>query len=193
MAHLAGVAMTRSFISVIGVTVFAAAIALSANLAHSITLTDTVVVDGAPVGFGFSTDGTVSEYPVEFMTDTTAGSLGGSAGAFTMLFESSPNVSITGITLEDAGGYVAPVTTNPILPTTGSLLFSANVDISASTSNLWTLTFFLIDSSPMIDFVTGNIYASSVVPTPIPAALPLFAAALAGIGFFGWRRNRQTN
>jgi hypothetical protein len=30
----------------------------------------------------------------------------------------------------------------------------------------------------------------SVAQTPIPAALPLFASALAGLGFAGWRRKR---
>ena len=31
-----------------------------------------------------------------------------------------------------------------------------------------------------------------VAATPIPAALPLFAAALSGIGLLGWRRNQAT-
>lgn len=40
--------------------------------------------------------------------------------------------------------------------------------------------------------VTGAAYTAfqqpSVSPVPLPAALPLFLAALAGLGFFGWRR-----
>ncbi len=32
--------------------------------------------------------------------------------------------------------------------------------------------------------------AIDVQPIPVPAALPLFGTALAGIGFFGWRRKR---
>ncbi|GAB2179140.1 hypothetical protein [Dongia sp. agr-C8] len=35
-----------------------------------------------------------------------------------------------------------------------------------------------------------NLAATPVAATPIPAALPLFASALGGLGFFGWRRRR---
>jgi hypothetical protein len=31
-----------------------------------------------------------------------------------------------------------------------------------------------------------------VATTPIPAALPLFASALGGLGFFGWRRHQKS-
>jgi hypothetical protein len=31
-----------------------------------------------------------------------------------------------------------------------------------------------------------------IAVTPIPAALPLFATALAGLGFIGWRRKRAS-
>jgi len=30
----------------------------------------------------------------------------------------------------------------------------------------------------------------SVSPVPIPAALPLFAAALSGLGLLGWRKKK---
>lgn len=48
-------------------------------------------------------------------------------------------------------------------------------------------------------FLAGNdgIYASfngglaSVSPVPLPAAMPLFGAVLAGLGGFGWLRNRK--
>jgi hypothetical protein len=33
--------------------------------------------------------------------------------------------------------------------------------------------------------------AAAVATTPIPAALPLFAAALSGLGFVGWRRKQR--
>jgi hypothetical protein len=35
-----------------------------------------------------------------------------------------------------------------------------------------------------------TVFATSVAATPIPAALPLFAAALGGLGFMGWRRRK---
>jgi len=34
--------------------------------------------------------------------------------------------------------------------------------------------------------------ATTVATTPIPAALPLFAAALSGLGFVGWRRKQRS-
>jgi hypothetical protein len=39
--------------------------------------------------------------------------------------------------------------------------------------------------------LNGAFGTFSVAPIPIPAALPLFATALAGMGFVGWRRRRQ--
>ncbi|GAB2178206.1 hypothetical protein [Dongia sp. agr-C8] len=38
--------------------------------------------------------------------------------------------------------------------------------------------------------VLSGISIDAVATTPIPAALPLFASALAGMGFVGWRRRR---
>ncbi len=38
---------------------------------------------------------------------------------------------------------------------------------------------------------SGNVVVSVVSPVPLPAALPLFGAALAGLGAFGWRKGRR--
>ena len=56
---------------------------------------------------------------------------------------------------------------------------------------LFSLGTFLVPT----DFNTNsNIHAvltvSAIATTPIPAALPLFASALGGLGFVGWRRKR---
>jgi hypothetical protein len=34
-------------------------------------------------------------------------------------------------------------------------------------------------------------FAGTVTPTPLPAALPLFATGIGALGLFGWRRNRK--
>jgi len=42
------------------------------------------------------------------------------------------------------------------------------------------------------DFAFGNIVSSTAAPVPLPAALPLFAGAVAGLGTFGrWRKRRS--
>lgn len=46
------------------------------------------------------------------------------------------------------------------------------------------------------DFFIDNVHYNESLPpglnqTPIPAALPLFASALGGLGFFGWRRRKN--
>jgi hypothetical protein len=40
--------------------------------------------------------------------------------------------------------------------------------------------------------VTSNtVFTTVEAPTPLPAALPLFAAGLGGLGLLGWRRKRK--
>ena len=46
------------------------------------------------------------------------------------------------------------------------------------------------DGSPGEVFVHGATPGSLVSPVPLPAALPLFVSALAGLGLMGWRRRQ---
>jgi hypothetical protein len=39
--------------------------------------------------------------------------------------------------------------------------------------------------------ITLGSFSASLAATPLPAALPLFATALGGLGFLGWRRKRK--
>jgi hypothetical protein len=48
------------------------------------------------------------------------------------------------------------------------------------------------DFDDVIIRITATTRGEQVEPTPLPAALPLFASALAGFGFFQWRRKRKT-
>ena len=45
----------------------------------------------------------------------------------------------------------------------------------------------------MVRVANGGAFAGNltVTPVPIPAALPLFAAAVGGLGFLGWRKRRS--
>jgi hypothetical protein len=52
-----------------------------------------------------------------------------------------------------------------------------------------TLTFGFRDDPAYI--ALDNIDVSAVAATPLPAALPLFATGLAGLGLLGWRRKRR--
>jgi hypothetical protein len=40
--------------------------------------------------------------------------------------------------------------------------------------------------------IKGFFVEYQVAATPIPAALPLFASGLAGLGLFGWRRRKNS-
>jgi hypothetical protein len=42
-----------------------------------------------------------------------------------------------------------------------------------------------------LDFSTITIDTGTVAATPLPAALPLFATGIGGLGFLGWRRKRK--
>jgi hypothetical protein len=59
----------------------------------------------------------------------------------------------------------------------------------------------IFDGSPTFTGYSDNFSGGGVVesyaglgtltPTPLPAALPLFASGLGAIGFFGWRKKRK--
>jgi hypothetical protein len=50
----------------------------------------------------------------------------------------------------------------------------------------------IISDSAFAGLSAANFNQVALAATPIPAALPLFGAALASIGFVGWRRKKQT-
>ncbi|HVT53620.1 MAG TPA: hypothetical protein VHE77_18705 [Dongiaceae bacterium] len=54
---------------------------------------------------------------------------------------------------------------------------------------------FSIGTYNFEDFSGGHatLTISAIAATPVPAALPLFASAIAGLGFVGWRRKRATS
>ena len=67
--------------------------------------------------------------------------------------------------------------------------FSGQPDFILSLSNLSSSTVYF--SAPGDIEFTSSGGTVSVSAVPIPAALPLFGAALAGLGAFGWRRRAR--
>ena len=47
------------------------------------------------------------------------------------------------------------------------------------------------DSSALDGYIQPPMFTVTNTPTPLPAALPLFATGLGAVGLFGWRRKRK--
>ncbi len=71
-----------------------------------------------------------------------------------------------------------------------SMIITANKQVDFSAFGMIDRLFFDDDSH-----ANGGLYLdfsfTTVSAVPLPAALPLFGAALAGIGFLGWKRKKQ--
>jgi hypothetical protein len=67
----------------------------------------------------------------------------------------------------------------------GSL--SGNVAGSFELTEVFTIT----ANTPSTEAANLSIDLTAITPTPLPAALPLFAAGLGAMGFAGWRRKRK--
>jgi uncharacterized protein (TIGR03118 family) len=89
---------------------------------------------------------------------------------------------------------------NAFDPTTGVFKGTIPIDIGSNTgAALWALIFgnggnggdpntlYFADG---INGEVNGLFGAIQVVTPIPAALPLFATGLAGLGLLGWRRKR---
>jgi hypothetical protein len=94
-------------------------------------------------------------------------------------------------------------TQSPAAPLLASL-YDLPTDLNGVISYLGAAGFFSDASVQLANLLSGASYAytfsvdslsisvvPSVAPTPIPAALPLFASALGGLGFAGWRRRTR--
>lgn len=111
-------------------------------------------------------------YFAEIAADTATGFFTG-AGGLHFLFNSSRADSGFARIPMAWDGFVMPFSSNFDI----SYENLNNSDFRASTAGWQSATF--------------TTYSSSVLaPVPVPAALPLFASVLVGVGFFGWRRKR---
>jgi len=72
------------------------------------------------------------------------------------------------------------------------LIFKGGTGLFAGDTGEVTLTETITSTSPTTETISDGSYAGTLITTtPLPAALPLFAAGLGAIGLFGWRRKRQ--
>ena len=87
---------------------------------------------------------------------------------------------------ESFGGVPAPLTTLIEFPDKASVFsYLAGSMVASERGGLPGGVSFNID--------TFSLALAPVGTVPIPAALPLFASAMAGLGFVGWRRRKQAN
>jgi hypothetical protein len=120
------------------------------------------------------------------------------AAYFTLTAESGFNVLLNSLEIKSTGFVGVPVTeTFSILSggPAGTLLQTFTYNNSSpqtfSFSGLVAQELTVTFDSWDVGISFANFDQITVAATPIPAALPLFAAALAGLGFARWRKNKQ--
>ncbi len=175
-------------------------------------LNSTIAVNDA-FSFSFSYDDTMTDaYPADptfaqYPGNTISGS--GSIGSFNFTVTSNPSnlvavvnqpgndrfgFAIVGLSGAVVSGYT-PVGFSMELGTTNDVLATDALPTSYVLASLFQNRSFSLSFTddpeglnPVqhYSFVSGTIATT----TPIPAALPLFASALAGLGWAGWRRRR---
>ena len=71
-------------------------------------------------------------------------------------------------------------------------IFKGGTGLFAGDTGEVTVTETITRTNATTVSISNGSYAGTLItPTPLPAALPLFATGLGAIGLFGWRRKRQ--
>ena len=193
----------------------------SSHHGHSMRTSRLMAVTGLVAFFGLSgqaSANTVITYDIGTMTATyTAGLVDTLTGTFTVDFTANMLTAFD-ITIT---GPVTPGGTSPEVFSTTNSLSSTLVSGQNPTSIPAGMTLSLVFQNALgtVDLITGanfsagavgfflnsmsvtgtatpqgvstDITTSSVVTTPLPAALPLFATGLGSLGLLGWRRKRK--
>jgi hypothetical protein len=129
-------------------------------------------------------------------TGITIGSLNISLGS-TLSFDYSPSSYSAGGTTFAAGELVVGGASNGACCVTlesGNTDFYLQILNFASDPTFNQLGYVTADGSYFFSAIGasgGSVSVTPVSPTPLPAALPLFASGLGALGFLGWRRKRR--
>jgi hypothetical protein len=114
---------------------------------------------------------------------TSSREIVGKGPAFAMMHQQvavdSPDFNQVAATLQstDPTGFPSSISTATTISSCSAACFAV-------------LYFDIATSSSAFFHGTLNFGALTVVPTPIPATLPLLVSALGGVGFIGWRRRK---
>jgi hypothetical protein len=175
------------FKKLIGFAALAAAAIVWGSAAEATTLNFNLQGDNVAYSWTMSSTPMVDTYnPSELtITQYTGQAMGTSAAlpAGNILYFYNEALFGGGMGIQD------PVNNVSLFDSAGDQVYSGDVTNPLFTTNeanpLFSIgTFSFADSSGGHATLT----ISAVAATPIPAALPLFASALGGLGFVGWRR-----
>jgi hypothetical protein len=138
-------------------------------------------VDGYMISGGFNFN-TVSDAPDSGILVTLTSS---DPSAFSPINEGSVTVETSNGTVVDWGFFNGRDDFRVLLP-------GGAPTLSTLLSSSFTIDLFGFDIGDNSETIAGTITFSETAPTPtpLPAALPLFAAGLGGLGFFGRRRRK---
>jgi hypothetical protein len=139
------------------------------------------------ISFGAST------FDLSLITLTTDGGNGNYSG--TTGFRDNHGTDIFGgdtVVPIDSNGLIFAISNDPLREQDALFAVSANGDgsfeflISGTLADVFDVWVETTDGSGSISSV-----GDGPAPTPLPAALPLFATGLGGLGLLGWRRKRK--
>jgi hypothetical protein len=127
-----------------------------------------------------------------------ATSFNGSQHIFTLTADAGFNVMLNDVTVKNADIPGIDQTENFEVWADGNHLttldftYTGQAPTGFSFASLVAQSISIISDSAFAGLSAANFDQIALAAAPIPAALPLFGAGLAGIGFVGWRRKRQT-
>jgi hypothetical protein len=179
--------------------VFAAFIGFASGSAFANTIYNMDLRGGGSSAVGtITTDSTIGvlqtanllDWQITLTTNSVTSSLHGSLDSQGFMGGSAVTATATGLFFDfsatDSSFLIFVIGASPF---SNALCFN---DARGICSGHPSLVLVGIWSEPFAPFSIGSgvQQIAAVAPTPVPAALPLFASAIGGLGFVGWRRER---